>query len=374
MPASGIVARTCCLPCVLVVFTSASTTIKLPSADRHATLAAALAIMTIEAFPGRRAIWAAAALEAVCSPFVPTPSCFCRRWPLQSPSGRGCARTGSEWAIALVLFTALGFAPLVAQGILDDLVRGPRGGVWRSVQPCLFLRGGRDHCPRTEFSSYSPHARMPDRALGLRAVFSGSLVTDVVAGSRGRTRLPSAAPGSARLPGESSGLDRVDFPGRTGLPGSRASPALPGPCDFWRFVSFLVKQSPKFPHFAYRLRVSGPWAVPCARPAGRSASGLPGPLVPAEVLPPLLDLLLPGTCDLRRTTTSDTEIANVLKQTPYPSFNGPPGRRSPFRSESGICWMLLVDMDLDDEFAREAGVIAWHRGGLVTAKSASIRL
>ena len=67
---------------------------------------------------------------------------------------------------------------------------------------------------------------------------------------------------------------------------------------------------------------------------------------------------------LRRTTTPDTEIANVLKQTPYPCFNGPLGRLSPFRSESGICWMLLVDMDLDEEFARELeqsphSVVVW---------------
>ena len=44
-------------------------------------------------------------------------------------------------------------------------------------------------------------------------------------------------------------------------------------------------------------------------------------------------------------------VANVLEQPPYPAINGPAGRLSPFQAESGICWMLLVNIDLEPEFA-----------------------
>ena len=54
---------------------------------------------------------------------------------------------------------------------------------------------------------------------------------------------------------------------------------------------------------------------------------------------------------LRKMTSPKTLVANVLKEPPYPAINGPTGRLSPFRAESGICWMLLVAIDLDPEFA-----------------------
>lgn len=67
---------------------------------------------------------------------------------------------------------------------------------------------------------------------------------------------------------------------------------------------------------------------------------------------------------LRRTTTPDTKIANVPKQPPFPPFNRPVGRLSPCRTESAICWMLLIDMDLDAQFPRELeqtpnSVVVW---------------
>ena len=54
---------------------------------------------------------------------------------------------------------------------------------------------------------------------------------------------------------------------------------------------------------------------------------------------------------LRRNTEPGTLVANVLKEPPFPAINGPTGRLSPFRAESGICWMWLVDIDLEPEFA-----------------------
>jgi hypothetical protein len=54
---------------------------------------------------------------------------------------------------------------------------------------------------------------------------------------------------------------------------------------------------------------------------------------------------------LKRTTRPEAQVANLLMRPPFPSFNGPTGRLSPFRAESGICWMWLVDVDLDAPFA-----------------------
>ena len=54
---------------------------------------------------------------------------------------------------------------------------------------------------------------------------------------------------------------------------------------------------------------------------------------------------------IRETTGPATLVANVLKEPPFPAINGPTARLSPFRAESGICWMWLIGLDLDAEFA-----------------------
>ena len=68
---------------------------------------------------------------------------------------------------------------------------------------------------------------------------------------------------------------------------------------------------------------------------------------------------------LRRNTDPRTFVANVLNRSPYDSLNGPTGRLSPFRAESGICWLSWVDLDLDPEFARDLeqttdAVVVWE--------------
>jgi hypothetical protein len=67
---------------------------------------------------------------------------------------------------------------------------------------------------------------------------------------------------------------------------------------------------------------------------------------------------------LRSQTAPQTLVANVVNRYPYDSTNGPVGRLSPFLAESGICWMHMVDMDLDPEFAQSLvdspdSVVVW---------------
>ena len=66
---------------------------------------------------------------------------------------------------------------------------------------------------------------------------------------------------------------------------------------------------------------------------------------------------------IRQQTNPDTLVANVLNKYPYETINGPTGRLSPFLAESGICWMILVDLDLDSEFA-DALSVSRFGGGL----------
>lgn len=72
---------------------------------------------------------------------------------------------------------------------------------------------------------------------------------------------------------------------------------------------------------------------------------------------------------LRGHTHPQTPVANVLRRFPFPSVNGPSGRLSPFRAESGICWMWSVNEDLDAEFAESLlqatdSVVIWAPNGM----------
>ena len=92
--------------------------------DWHASLGAALALMALEVWPGRPALWIAAALEAAALTIRPYAVFFL---PAIGSAIAERPRPGwdmAEWGSAIVLFTSLSFAPLVAQGLLDDLLRG----------------------------------------------------------------------------------------------------------------------------------------------------------------------------------------------------------------------------------------------------------
>ena len=54
---------------------------------------------------------------------------------------------------------------------------------------------------------------------------------------------------------------------------------------------------------------------------------------------------------LRERTGPTTPVANLLNRFPYEPINAASGRPSPLRSESGVCWLMWVAVDLDSEFA-----------------------
>ena len=94
--------------------------------DWHATLGAALALMTLEACPGRPSLWIAAGLQAAALTIRPHAILFLPAIVSAIAERPRLGRDLAEWSIAVVLLTSLGFAPLVAQGLLADLLRGLR--------------------------------------------------------------------------------------------------------------------------------------------------------------------------------------------------------------------------------------------------------
>jgi hypothetical protein len=68
---------------------------------------------------------------------------------------------------------------------------------------------------------------------------------------------------------------------------------------------------------------------------------------------------------LRQATSPHTFVANVLNRFPWESLNGPAGRLSPFGKDGGIVWLSWVRIDLDTEFAQELlnsadAVVVWE--------------
>lgn len=59
---------------------------------------------------------------------------------------------------------------------------------------------------------------------------------------------------------------------------------------------------------------------------------------------------------LRQTTGSDTVVANLLRNVPFPTLNGPLGRVSTLGGESGLPYLWLVDPGLEPAYAEAVAV------------------
>ena len=70
---------------------------------------------------------------------------------------------------------------------------------------------------------------------------------------------------------------------------------------------------------------------------------------------------------LRLRTGPRTQVANLLRNVPFPGVNGSVGRISPLRADAGIIWLYQLDIGREVEFARllEAAddtVVVWIPG------------
>ncbi len=320
--------------------------------DWHATLGAALAIMALEAWPGRRAVWLAAALEATALTIRPHAVFFLPAIGLAIAERPRPGRDLAEWTGALILLTVLGFAPLAAQGLIGDLLRGLRVAAYGGPYSNASLGGALTILGRElrngwliVLVGFLIVLWLCDCQTGrkltwtwLLALAAALVYRTVHPVQHGYLVNPLALIGAIALAVLTAQLV--------------SAPWLARPLRVFAVLLILLEEIPRTPAY-------------CAPRDSVRALGSLAHSVGPETLPPgcRVKWFSPGECPyewadycrtleyLRRATSPVTEIANVLKQPPFPSLNGPAGRLSPFRAESGICWMWLIDLDLDIPFA-----------------------
>ncbi|MDG3007882.1 hypothetical protein [Paludisphaera mucosa] len=334
--------------------------------DWHAGLGGTLALLTLQAWPGRRGRWISALLTATAFTIRPQVVLFLPALGLATLLGDGedepsSLRAGAarlaEWAFAFALFVAAGFAPLAIAGVLDDLVRGLRvvsyGGPYSTFTPAraIELLGEELGRPTTaallaSLTALSVRGPLKNLARVWLTAVVGVLAyrpLSPVAHEYLKTPLTLVEAIAWALPVawciravESSGVGRRTFLGLLAvllLLYESVPTREPYNCSFPASLD------------AIRAAVRSGWPdVPPGAWVWFSPTRAPN--YPWDDYQRLLQ-------HLREKTGPDTIVANVLKQMPLPPVNGPAGRRSPFRVEAGITWMWMIREDLDEQFARE---------------------
>jgi hypothetical protein len=337
--------------------------------DWHASLCVVLGLLALQAWPGRSSRLVSALLAAAALAirphvvvFLPALAAAVAEGVATEPPGIGLPgphppsgrlRALAEWLLAFGSFTVIAFAPLLIAGIADDLMRG-----------LTIATAGGPYGRATRASIAQVFAdELRDPATWIVVVLLGITVVGSWGASRRRAATWSVALTAALLyrlfhPVQH---DYLAYP--VVLVSSIAS-ALPIAwlLDRPRVAPFLQvtmtlllmdELSPGPPRYcnssasleALSCLVRGE-TIPASSPPGSRAwfDLRRGRWYPWEDYRRVL-------IHLRETTRPSTLVANVLKEPPFPAINGPTARLSPFRAESGICWMLLVDLDLDAEFA-----------------------
>jgi hypothetical protein len=340
----------------------------------HTAFLAGSGLMVAQAFPGRGARIASALMTALAFSIRPHAVLFLPALaaavaePGSTSEHPRCARLRAvlEWSLWLGLFVAVAFAPVIAAGIAGDWIRGLRvpayGGPYSKATPIGALRAFLDQLRdwRTD---------VPLAATLLLATSPGGRL-----GSTARTWSLAWLGVLAYRP-----LHPVQH---TYL----IHPVLLFRSITWALaVSWLVSRHWLAPPvrvvavalLAYELVPEPPWMCSLGASA-RAVRDLARGAMPAQAPLGCLQPFQSGNespshwgvycatlAYLRRATGPQTFVANVLNRYPYESLNGPTGRLSPLRAESGICWLSWVDIDLDPEFARDLlnapdSVVVWE--------------
>ncbi len=348
--------------------------------DWHATLCIVLGLLVLEAWPGRASRVISALLTALSLAIRPHVVLFLPA--LWSAVGEGADRKVAspiepgahnvsvrylvEWSLVFVAFVAIVFAPLWIAGIAGDLARGLKvvavGGPYNRNNPATIVR-----------------VFMTQLGEPATLIQIGLLVLTLVAcraESRHRAATWALALTAAMFysPFHPAQHFYLIFP--VMLVGS-VSLAIPigwimeraSIAPTLRVIALLVvfsEMRPKVPRFcdpvasvaAIHSLASGDM-LPAWRPPG-SGNWYNSEYARAYDWKDYRRVLI----HLRQTTGPATLVANVLKEPPFPAINGPVGRLCPFRAESGLCWMYLVDIDLEPEFVAELersadSVVVW---------------
>lgn len=319
--------------------------------DGHASLCIVLALLILEGWPGRTsrllsALLAAAGLAIRPHVLLFLPAIAAAVLEAEDrPRWRGLV----AWFVGFLTFGTIAFAPLVWAGIADDLVRG--------LQVAAY--GG----PYSQATATSALAALADQ-LGQSSTWVAIVgLALVFATTRGASRRRAAtwtlALGAAlayRLvhPVQHGYLAQpLDLVRSVGLALPIAwvieREGAPAPMRLVATLILTVEMSAGLPRFCDPA-ASAEAVRSIARgesPPLRSPPGSRAWFDPASARWYAWEDYRDTLIYLRRNTDPRTLVANVLQEPPYPAINGPAGRLSPFRAESGICWMLLVAVDLE---------------------------
>jgi hypothetical protein len=341
--------------------------------DWHTALLVCLGLLVMQAWPGRSSRLSAAISVALALAIRPHAVLFLPAllWEVaHSVDGSESSRTRKiravlVWLVWVGVFVALAFSPLLLAGVADDLVRGLRvvayGGPhntatladairsfadqfvsWRTSVPLvatLLLAARRQNGPSGVAKTwswvwlgvllYKPIHPMHHFYLLLPLFLVSSIAWAFVA--YWLTSLQRSA--------------RPVFVLAVALLVYEIMPVLPAMCNF--------NESLRAVRPLLRGELPGEPPVACSRAFTRDRNH-----------PSRWDEYREVLTFIRRETSPRTLVANVMNQFPYETINGPTGRLSPFLTESGICWMMMVDSDLDPEFARSLidstdSVVVW---------------
>jgi hypothetical protein len=335
--------------------------------DWHASLCMVLGLLTLQAWPCRASRIVSALLAALALTIRPHVLLFLPAFLAAIAEGIAPTATGAEetrprvdlvrplaeWSLAFAAFIAMAFSPLLIAGIADDLMRGLR----IAADAGTYHRADR----ATVAQVIAAQFREPT------TVIAGALLIPALIAARGAARRRAA----------------------TWMLALAAA-------VFYRAVHPVQHYYLIFPPMLVGVVAS---AIPMAWIAGRAGIAPMLRLIALLLLISELSQGIPGYCNLsatrealaslargetiptwsppgsegwfgfeyarwyawddyrltllhlRATTSPTTLVANVLKEPPFPAINGPAARLSPFRAESGICWMLMVHIDLEPEFA-----------------------
>jgi hypothetical protein len=334
--------------------------LKAAQRDWKASLGAALALMALEARPGRAGRVASALAFGLALAYRPQVVVFLPA--LISAIDEGARRPGeprwnsvralAEWSIALGLAVLLVFAPLLLAGVADDFVRvlgvARYGGSYNRVTLPTFGRNL------------------------LRQALTPSVAAVVVAG----LLLMLCGPGGVRRPARTWCLallgalvykpmspvqhDYLDLPLNliwsidlgVLVGGLLTARGLTAPVRASTVVLLLVSTVASLPE---RVRFDASLGAVEQLVLGRRAEYEPpgceghfshyGQRYRWRDYQAVLDYL-------RSQTRETTRVANVLRTYPFPTLNGPTGRLSPFPAANGILYLWWVDPCLEDEFVR----------------------
>ena len=342
--------------------------------DWHTALLMAIGLMTLQTWPGRASRWISALLAAAALTtrphavvFLPAMALAVRQAsddPRSTP--RILAQPLASWALLLAGFTAIGFAPLVLDGIAGDLVRGLRvvayGGPYSKTNPSMILNVIIEELSDTR------------NAVVILLLIAMLLTTRGEARKQTSIGMVALAGAIFYRPFHPVQHFYLNYPNHLFL-----SIALA------QIVPWILAESRIGP--AVRVFVAAGLLIELSLgvPTYFSPSGTVeavGAIARGEEIPRSIP---PGARTwfgseraryyewrdyrstllyLRRTTSPRTQVVNMLRQPPYPTVNGPVGRSSPFRVESGILWMVMIAMDLEPEFLSELeaavdSVVVW---------------